>query len=70
VVVLDLLLPDASGRGAYRAVRAAAPESGVVIFSISVSDRAWYEHRGAAYVPRDAGTSALVQTIKTLRRDS
>ena len=68
VVVLDLLLPDATGRDAFRSVRAASPDSGLVIFSISDSDRGWYERRGAAYVPKNAGTIRLVETIRTLRQ--
>jgi DNA-binding NarL/FixJ family response regulator len=64
VVVLDLRLPDASGREVFAGVRDVSPESKLVIFSVSESDSDWYVAAGAEYVHKSLGTPALVQAVR------
>jgi DNA-binding NarL/FixJ family response regulator len=53
VVVLDLSLPDISGRVLYTMLREAAPETRVVVFSVHESDKAWYEAHGVSVVAKE-----------------
>jgi DNA-binding NarL/FixJ family response regulator len=64
LVVLDIRLPDASGRETFIRVRGASPTSKLVMFTVSDSDRDWYVEQGAMYVHKSAGTAALVQAVR------
>jgi DNA-binding NarL/FixJ family response regulator len=65
LVVLDVRLPDASGRETFTRVRGVSPASKVVMFSVSDSDQDWYVRQGAVYVPKSAGTTALVEAVRS-----
>lgn len=52
-VVLDLRLPDVSGRDLYTMVRAASPESRVIVFTAYDTDHAWYEASGVDVLPKE-----------------
>ena len=65
VVVLDLGLPDLSGRHVVSRIREASPQSKIVIFTGSqADDPAWFAERSAAYVHKDQ----FGQLIDTLER--
>jgi DNA-binding NarL/FixJ family response regulator len=64
LVVLDVRLPDASGRETFTRVRDVSPTSKVVMFTVSDSDRDWYVQQGALYVHKSAGTPALVEALR------
>ena len=52
-VVLDLMLPDISGRELYDMVRQASPPSRVVVYTAYASDKAWYQANGAHVVEKE-----------------
>jgi len=66
VIVLDLYLSDGGGRNVFSAVRAASPESKVVVYTAYESQRRWYEQQGAPVVGKSVGTDELVATIRAL----
>ena len=62
-VVLDLKLPDVSGRDLYSRVLDASPESRVIAFTAYYSaDRAWYAARGVPVLSKD-DTDGLVRAL-------
>jgi DNA-binding NarL/FixJ family response regulator len=64
IIVLDLGLPDSSGRETFTRMRAAAPETRIVIYTGHDSEPDWYEERGAgAYITKDAGPQELVEAV-------
>lgn len=65
VIVLDLSLADATGRGVFTSLRAAAPASRIVIYTGHESEPGWYERRGATFVPKSSGARDLIAALKT-----
>jgi DNA-binding NarL/FixJ family response regulator len=64
IVVLDLGLPDTSGRETFTRIRAAAPKSRIVIYTGHDSEPDWYERRGAgAYITKDTDPHELVDAF-------
>lgn len=69
LVVLDLGLPDITGRDVLTRVRTVRPHTTVVIFSgAEAEDRAWYEQRTAGYVLKDADIDYLVDLLESVAR--
>ena len=69
LVVLDLGLPDITGRDVLTQVRELRPETKVVIFSgADAEDRSWYEQRAAGYVLKDADIDYLVDLLESVTR--
>jgi CheY-like chemotaxis protein/anti-sigma regulatory factor (Ser/Thr protein kinase) len=69
VVVLDLGLPDITGRDVLTRVRAERPEIRVVIFSgAEPEDRAWYDANAAGYVLKDTDIDYLVSLLESVAR--
>ncbi len=69
LVVLDLGLPDITGRDVLTRVRAVRPQTTVVIFSgAEAEDPAWYEQRTAGYVLKDADIDYLVDLLESVAR--
>lgn len=66
VVVLDLLLPDSSrGRVTYERLRAASPDSKLVIYTGHDTDPAWYRTQGAAgFVDKGTSIDRLVDAVE------
>ncbi|MDT4911688.1 MAG: hypothetical protein QOC66_816 [Pseudonocardiales bacterium] len=65
-IVLDLMLPDASPRDAYTAVRRAAPSSRIVVYSARESIRDWFEQQGASFFAKSTDRlDALVAWLRT-----
>lgn len=64
VIVLDLGLPDLSGRELIPLIRAASPESGLVVFTGTyVDDRLGVRPLVEAYVLKDVDVELLVQVL-------
>ncbi len=69
LVVLDLGLPDITGRDVLTRVRELRPATKVVIFSgADAEDRSWYEQRAAGYVLKDADIDYLVDLLESVTR--
>ncbi len=69
VVVLDLGLPDITGRDVLTRVREQRPHVKVVIFSgAEPEDRAWYDEHVAGYVLKDADIDFLVGLLESVAR--
>jgi CheY-like chemotaxis protein len=69
LVVLDLGLPDITGRDVLTRVRERRPETKVVIFSgADAEDRSWYEQRTAGYVLKDSDIDYLVDLLESVTR--
>jgi CheY-like chemotaxis protein/anti-sigma regulatory factor (Ser/Thr protein kinase) len=69
VVVLDLGLPDIAGREVLSRIRAAAPDTKVVIFSgLETIDRAWIDANAAGFVLKDADLGYLVELLESVGR--
>jgi CheY-like chemotaxis protein len=69
LVVLDLGLPDITGRDVLSRVRDLGPRTKVVIFSgADAEDRAWYEERAAGYVLKDSDLDYLVDLLESVTR--
>jgi DNA-binding NarL/FixJ family response regulator len=69
LVVLDLGLPDITGRDVLTRVRESRPQTSVVIFSgADAEDRSWYEERVAGYVLKDADLDYLVDLLESVAR--
>ena len=67
--MLDLGLPDITGRDVLTQVRELRPETKVVIFSgADAEDRSWYEQRAAGYVLKDADIDYLVDLLESVTR--
>jgi DNA-binding NarL/FixJ family response regulator len=62
-VVLDLSLPDMSGRRTFRLLQRTAPASRLVIYTAADTDRAWYESHGARFVPKEQGLDHLTDAL-------
>lgn len=69
VVVLDLGLPDLTGRDLLTRVRRASPTSRIVVFSGGDSDRAWFEQRSAGYVLKGQELHRLLDTVAEVASD-
>jgi CheY-like chemotaxis protein len=66
IVVLDLGLPDLSGRQLVARVREAAPYAKIVVFTgADPDDEEWYARRTAGYVPKDQ-LAKLVDTMMAI----
>ena len=63
-IVLDLYLPDVTGRKTLRRVRAASPQSHIVVFSAHESQRWWHERRAIGFVRKDEGIERLMQLLE------
>lgn len=63
VIVLDLGLPDLTGKDLLTRVRRNAPTSRIVIFSGTDVDRSWYERRAAGYVLKDDELDQLLDLL-------
>jgi len=69
VVVLDLGLPDITGRDVLTRVREERPEVRVVIFSgAEPEDRAWYDENAQGYVLKDEDIDYLVTLLESVAR--
>ena len=69
VVVLDLGLPDITGRDVLTRVREERPEVRVVIFSgAEPEDRAWWDANVQGYVLKDADIDYLVSLLESVAR--
>lgn len=69
LVVLDLGLPDITGRDVLTKVRELRPSAKVVVFSgADPEDRSWYEQRVAGYVLKDADIDYLVDLLESVTR--
>jgi DNA-binding NarL/FixJ family response regulator len=69
VVVLDLGLPDITGRDVLTRVREQNPRVKVVIFSgAEPEDRAWYDQHAEGYVLKDADIDFLVGLLEAVAR--
>ena len=69
LVVLDLGLPDITGRDVLTQVRELRPATKVVVFSgADAEDRSWYEQRVAGYVLKDADIDYLVDLLESVTR--
>jgi DNA-binding NarL/FixJ family response regulator len=69
IVVLDLGLPDITGRDVLARVRAQSAKSRIVVFSGGESpDRAWIAERVEGYVLKDAEVDYLVDLLETVGR--
>jgi DNA-binding NarL/FixJ family response regulator len=67
IVVLDLGLPDISGRDVLTRIAETVPETMVVIFSgVDPGERSWFEERSAGYVLKDADVQYLVELLENL----
>lgn len=67
IVVLDLGLPDLTGRDVLTQILEQRPATEVVIFSgVDPDDRTWYEERAAGYVLKDADIAYLVDLLASL----
>ena len=51
--VLDLVLPDVSGKDLYTMVQAACPETRVIVFTAYETDTAWYAASGVPVLPKE-----------------
>lgn len=71
IVVLDLGLPDVTGRDVLSGVRAQAPNSKIVVFSGSVeaAERDWISTRVDKYVLKDIDVEYLVDVLESLSRE-
>jgi DNA-binding NarL/FixJ family response regulator len=69
VIVLDLGLPDLSGRDLLARVRRASPTSRIVVYSGRDSDRAWFEQRAAGYVVKGDDVQHLVDVVIEVASD-
>jgi len=64
VIVLDLGLPDITGKDVLTRVRREAPTSKVVVFSgAEADDPDWFEKRAAGYVLKDGEIDLLVDLL-------
>jgi CheY-like chemotaxis protein len=69
LVVLDLGLPDITGRDVLSRVRQIRPRTKVVIFSgVDELDRSWYEERVDGYVLKDDDLDYLVDLLESVAR--
>ena len=69
VVVLDLGLPDITGRDVLTRVREQRPHIKVVIFSgAEPEDRTWYDQNAEGYVLKDADIDFLVGLLESVAR--
>ena len=69
MVVLDLGLPDITGRDVLTRVRRAASRIKVVIFSgAEPEDRAWWDANAEGYVLKDADIDYLVALLESVAR--
>jgi CheY-like chemotaxis protein/anti-sigma regulatory factor (Ser/Thr protein kinase) len=69
VVVLDLGLPDITGRDVLSRMREQHPGLRVVIFSgAEPEDRAWYDEHAQGYVLKDADIDYLVELLESVAR--
>jgi DNA-binding NarL/FixJ family response regulator len=64
LVILDLMLDDASGPAVFEGIRTASPSSRVVIFTAHDSHRQWYEEQGAVFVAKTSNTDRLVRALR------
>ncbi|UMG91390.1 response regulator [Nocardioides sp. TF02-7] len=70
VVVLDLTLPDVSGREVLARVQELRPDVKVVIFSgAEAEDRGWLEEQAASYLLKDVDVGYLVDVVGTVARE-
>lgn len=69
VIVLDLGLPDLTGKDLLTRVRRAAPTSRIVIFSGSDTDRTWFERRSAGFVLKDTELDQLIAVLDRVASD-
>ena len=70
VIVLDLNLPDCTGRDALAGVRDAAPDSDVLVFAAAESDRDWYQGRVAGYIRKDEDLTRLIDALESTPLES
>lgn len=69
VVVLDLGLPDLTGRDVLTAVRERSDRVKIVIFSgAEHDDRGWFEERSQGFVLKDAELDYLVDLLESVSR--
>jgi DNA-binding NarL/FixJ family response regulator len=69
VVVLDLGLPDIAGQEVLIQIRAAVPETKVVIFSgLETVDRAWLVEHAEGFVLKDADLDYLIALLVSVGR--
>jgi CheY-like chemotaxis protein len=67
IVLLDLGLPDLTGRDVLTRVREVAPGAKVVVFTgAETDDRAYYEDNAAGYVRKSGDLDYLVQLLDDL----
>lgn len=67
IVVLDLGLPDLTGRDVLTRILELRPSTEVVIFSgVDPEDRVWFQERSAGYVLKDADITYLVDLLASL----
>lgn len=69
VIVLDLGLPDLTGKDLLTRIRRQAPTSRIVIFSGSDTDRPWFERRSAGYVLKDVELDQLISVLARAATD-
>lgn len=70
IVVLDLGLPDITGRDVLSRIRDASPASKIVVFSgiADGPDRTWVAERVEGYVLKDADLDYLIDLLEALGR--
>ncbi len=66
VIVLDLGLPDLTGKDVLTNIRRGSPTSRIVIFSGSDTDRPWFERRSAGYLLKDTEIDQLLDLLTSV----
>lgn len=67
IVVLDLGLPDLTGRDVLTGIREVSPASDVVVFSgADPGDEEWVKQHAAGYVMKDATVEYLLDLLETV----
>lgn len=69
VIVLDLGLPDMTGRDLLTRIRRRAPTSRIVVFSGGDTDRNWFEQRSSGYVVKGEEIGGLLEVVAQVASD-
>jgi DNA-binding NarL/FixJ family response regulator len=68
VVILDLVLPDRSGRDVLPEIHGTSPRTKFVVYSARDSQRPWFEQRGVDFVAKAADDANLDQVLAAVAR--